>query len=46
MDHAGSSLGPSNWCSGLLKLQEYGRIDLGFRLAQPYWGKGLATEAA
>jgi hypothetical protein len=32
--------------SGLLKLQEYGWIDLGFRLAQPYWGKGLATEAA
>jgi RimJ/RimL family protein N-acetyltransferase len=32
--------------SGLLVLQDYGRIDLGFRLAQPYWGKGLATEAA
>jgi ribosomal-protein-alanine N-acetyltransferase len=32
--------------SGLLKLQEYGRIDLGFRLAQTHWGKGLATEAA
>ncbi len=32
--------------SGLLKLQEYGRIDLGFRLEQPYRGKGLATEAA
>ena len=32
--------------SGLLALQEYGRIDLGFRLAQSYWGKGLATEAA
>jgi RimJ/RimL family protein N-acetyltransferase len=32
--------------SGLLKLEEYGRIDLGFRLAQSYWGKGLATEAA
>jgi ribosomal-protein-alanine N-acetyltransferase len=31
--------------SGLLKLQEYSRIDLGFRLAQSYWGKGLATEA-
>ena len=27
-------------------MQEYGWIDLGFRLAQPYWGKGLATEAA
>ena len=32
--------------SGLLALQEYDRIDLGVRLAQPYWGKGLATEAA
>ena len=32
--------------SGLLELQEYGWIDLGFRLASPYWGKGLATEAA
>jgi [ribosomal protein S5]-alanine N-acetyltransferase len=32
--------------SGLLVLQEYGWIDLGFRLAQPYWGQGLATEAA
>jgi [ribosomal protein S5]-alanine N-acetyltransferase len=32
--------------SGLLKMQELGWIDLGFRLAQPYWGKGLATEAA
>ncbi len=32
--------------SGLLVLQEYGWIDLGFRLAQPHWGKGLATEVA
>jgi RimJ/RimL family protein N-acetyltransferase len=32
--------------SGLLLLKEYGWIDLGFRLAQPYWGKGLATEVA
>jgi len=32
--------------SGLLELREYGWIDLGFRLAQPCWGKGLATEAA
>ena len=32
--------------SGLLKLEEHGWIDLGFRLAQSYWGKGLATEAA
>ena len=32
--------------SGLLELQEYGWIDLGFRLAQSSWGKGLATEAA
>ena len=31
--------------SGLLVLGEQGWIDLGFRLAQQYWGKGLATEA-
>ena len=32
--------------SGLLVLDEYGWIDLGFRFAQAYWGKGLATEVA
>jgi [ribosomal protein S5]-alanine N-acetyltransferase len=32
--------------SGLLVLKDYGWIDLGFRLAQQHWGKGLATEAA
>ncbi len=32
--------------SGLLLLSEYGWIDLGFRLSQPNWGKGFATEAA
>ena len=32
--------------SGLLLIKEHGWIDLGFRLAQQYWGKGLATEAA
>ena len=32
--------------SGLLVLKGYGWIDLGFRFAQPYWGRGLATEAA
>ena len=32
--------------SGLIELQKYGWVNLGFRLAQPYWGKGLATEAA
>ena len=32
--------------SGLLVLEEYGWIDLGFRLAQPYWGQGLATEVS
>lgn len=32
--------------SGLLVLQDYGWVDLGFRFAQPYWGKGFATEAA
>jgi ribosomal-protein-alanine N-acetyltransferase len=40
------STGRSIGDSGLLVLQDYSRIDLGFRLAQPYWGKGLATEAA
>src|SRR5690349_1624069 len=32
--------------SGLLVLQDYGWVDLGFRFVQPYWGKGLATEVA
>jgi len=32
--------------SGLLDLKEYGWIDLGFRLARAWWGKGFATEAA
>ena len=32
--------------SGLLVLKDYGWIDLGFRLAQPHWGKGFATEVA
>lgn len=32
--------------SGLLVLDEYGWIDLGFRLSRPHWGKGVATEAA
>ena len=32
--------------SGLLVLQDYGWIDLGFRFAQRCWGKGLATEVA
>ena len=40
--HLGRPIGDS----GLLMLQEYGWIDFGFRLAQPYWGKGLATEVA
>lgn len=31
--------------AGLLLLEDYGWIDFGFRLAQSYWGKGLATEA-
>jgi RimJ/RimL family protein N-acetyltransferase len=39
---SGSAMGDS----GLLVLEEYGWIDLGFRFAQPYWGKGLATEVA
>ena len=32
--------------SGLYVLPEYGWVDLGFRFAQPWWGKGLATEVA
>ena len=32
--------------AGLLLLTDYGWIDFGFRLAQPFWGKGRATEAA
>jgi RimJ/RimL family protein N-acetyltransferase len=32
--------------SGLLVLDETESIDLGFRLARPYWGQGFATEAA
>jgi [ribosomal protein S5]-alanine N-acetyltransferase len=32
--------------SGLLVLKDYGWVDLGFRLAQLYWGKGFATEVA
>jgi RimJ/RimL family protein N-acetyltransferase len=32
--------------SGLLVLPESGNIDLGFRLAVQWWGKGIATEAA
>jgi RimJ/RimL family protein N-acetyltransferase len=32
--------------SGLLVLQDYGWVDLGFRFAQPYWRKGFATEVA
>lgn len=32
--------------SGLLMLDEYEWIDLGFRLSRSYWGKGFATKAA
>ena len=32
--------------SGLLVLDATESIDLGFRLARPYWGQGFATEAA
>jgi len=32
--------------AGLMSFPEYGWIDFGYRLAQPYWGKGLATEVA
>lgn len=39
--HLGCPIGDS----GLVMLQDYGWVDLGYRLAQRYWGKGLATEA-
>lgn len=32
--------------AGLLFLADYGWIDFGYRLARPFWGQGLATEAA
>jgi RimJ/RimL family protein N-acetyltransferase len=32
--------------AGLLVLEDLGKIDLGFRFARSYWGRGLATEAA
>lgn len=31
--------------AGLLFLEEYGWVDFGYRLAEPFWGRGLATEA-
>ena len=40
--HSGGAIGDS----GLIHLEEYGRIDLGYRFAKPFWGKGLATEVA
>jgi [ribosomal protein S5]-alanine N-acetyltransferase len=39
--HSGQAIGDS----GLIALPEYGWIDLGYRFAHSYWGKGLATEA-
>jgi RimJ/RimL family protein N-acetyltransferase len=32
--------------AGLLHLPQAGEIELGYRLARPWWGQGLATEAA
>lgn len=32
--------------AGLMVLDDPGWIDLGFRLAQPFWGRGFATEVA
>ncbi len=32
--------------AGLLVLEDLGKIDLGFRFARSWWGRGLATEAA
>lgn len=40
------NLGVAIGDSGLLVLQDYGWVDLGFRFAQRYWGKGFATEVA
>jgi ribosomal-protein-alanine N-acetyltransferase len=39
---SGEALGDS----GLLRLEEPERVDLGFRLARSCWGRGFATEAA
>src|SRR5690348_6627648 len=33
------------WC-GLLYLENTGEVEIGYGLAKPYWGKGLASEAA
>ena len=33
------------WC-GLQFLPEFGETEVAYLLSQPYWGKGLATEAA
>lgn len=32
--------------SGLKYLSDHDEVDIGYRLAVPYWGKGLATESA
>lgn len=32
--------------AGLLHVAETGEVELGYRLLKPWWGKGLATEAA
>ena len=36
---------PIGWC-GLKALQDSGLIEVGWVLDRPYWGRGLATEAA
>src|SRR5690242_3315578 len=33
------------WC-GLLYLDNTGEVEIGYGLAKPYWGNGLASEAA
>lgn len=33
------------WC-GLWRLKETGETEVGYAIAKPFWGKGLATEAA
>lgn len=40
--HTGHPIGDA----GLMTLDPTGDVELGFRLARPYWGIGLATEAA
>lgn len=40
--HTGRPIGDS----GLMVLDDTGEVELGYRLSRPFWGIGLATEAA